>query len=212
MVLDPCYGMVLDPCYGMVLDPCYGMVLDPCYGMGLDPCYGMGLDPCYSMGLDPCYGMGLDPCYGMVLDPCYGMVLDPCYGIVLDPCYGMVLDPCYGMVLDPDTRQHDFRLNLDRHVIVHTFDPEFIVIEKLVESMSLAPGTLTFTPCNGWKVDKLCYKRQSTFILEDTFMVTISDVKECCVDWENYSQRNEGDHQLTVNLENSQDNHWELEV
>eukprot|EP00731_Ephydatia_muelleri_P033572 Em0032g34a len=108
--------------------------------------------------------------------------------------------------------QHDFRLNLDRHVIVHTFDPEFIVIEKLVESMSLALGTLTFTPCNGWKVDKLCYKRQSTFILEDTFMVTISDVKECSVDWENYSQRNEGDHQLTVNLENSQDNHWELEL
>ncbi|KAL5510868.1 hypothetical protein EMCRGX_G006479 [Ephydatia muelleri] len=104
-------------------------------------------------------------------------------------------------------RQLDFRLNLDRHEIIHTCDPEFIVIKKLVESMSLAPGTLTFTPCNDWKVDMLRYIRQSTFILEDTFMVTISDVKECSVNWE----RNEGE-QFTVNLEDSQDKHWELEL
>ena len=113
--------------------------------------------------------------------------------MVLDPCYGMVLDPCYGMVLDPDTRQHDFRLELNCHEIVHTCDAEFIAIKKLVESMSLRPGKLTFTPCNGWKVIMLSYKRQSTFLLEDTFMVTISDVKEYCVNWKNYSRRNEGD-------------------
>ena len=118
----------------------------------------------------------------------------------------------YGMVLDPDIRQHDFRLELDRHEIVRTCDAEFIVIKKLVESMLLAPGRLTFTPCDGWKVHILRYKRQSTFLLEDSFMVIISDVKEYCVNWENYSMRNEGD-QLIVNLEDFQDcRYWELKV
>ena len=91
------------------------------------------------------------------------------------------------MVLDPDIRQHDFRLELDCHEIVNTCDPEFIVVKKLVESMSLTPGSLTFTPCDDWKVNMLRYNRQSTFHLEDTFMVAISEVKECHVNWENYS-------------------------
>ena len=115
------------------------------------------------------------------------------------------------MVLDPDIREHDFRLELDCHEIVNTCDPEFIVVKKLVESMSLTPGSLTFTPCDDWKVNMLRYKRQSTFHLENTFMVTISEVKECHVNWEKYSRRNEGD-QLIVNLEDYQDRHWELEV
>ena len=115
------------------------------------------------------------------------------------------------MVFDPDIRQHDFRLELDCHEIVRTYDPEFIVVKKLVETMLLTPGSLTFTPCNGWKVNMLRYKRQSTFLLEDTFMITISDVKECFVNWESYSRRNEGD-QLTVNLEDFENRHWELEV
>ena len=118
----------------------------------------------------------------------------------------MVLDPCYDMVLDPDIRQHDFRLELDYHEIVHTYDPEFIVVKKFVESMSQTPQTLTFTPCDDWKVCMLRYKRQSTFLLDETLMVTLSDVKECCV---TCSRRNE---QLTVDLEDLQDRHSELEV
>ena len=117
-----------------------------------------------------------------------------------------------------DTRQHDFRLELDCHEIIPTCDPEFIVIKKFVESISQTPGTLTFTPCDGWKVNMFRYKRQSTFLYQDpdpdpdpdTFMVTMSDVKECRVAWENYGRRNEGE-QLTVNLEDLA-SHWELEV
>ena len=110
-------------------------------------------------------------------------------------------------------RQHDFRLELELHEAVNEYDPEFVAVKKMVETMCVPkPGTLSFCPCTDeWKVNLLRYKRQSTFVLEDTFLVTLSDVKECKVNWEHYGRDNL-DEPLEVNLEDFDDRHWELEV
>ena len=110
-------------------------------------------------------------------------------------------------------RQHDFRLEVCLHENVRRSDPEYSSVEKLVRTMYIPKsGILSFCPCTEqWKVELLRYKRQYTFVLEDTFLVTLSDVKECKVNWERYGRDNQGD-SLEVNLEDFSDRHWELEV
>eukprot|EP00731_Ephydatia_muelleri_P030231 Em0021g754a len=110
-------------------------------------------------------------------------------------------------------RQHDFRLEVCHHENVRRSDPEYSSVKKLVRTMYIRKsGILSFCPyTEQWTVELLRYKRQSTFVLEDTFLVTLSDVKECKVNWERYGRDNQGD-PLEVNLEDFSDRHWELEL
>lgn len=110
-------------------------------------------------------------------------------------------------------RQHDFRLNLSYYELIHKHNPEYSGCMKLVDSMSIpSSGSLCFLPCTGiWKVDLLRCTKRYTYVLEETFLITMSEVKEYKVDWEHYGRENQ-EKLLTVNLEDLADRHWELEV
>ena len=94
---------------------------------------------------------------------------------------------------------------------MHKHDCEYSCV-KLVDSMSITePGSVGFQPCTDmWKVNLLRYARRYTYVLEETFLITISEVKEYKVDWESYGRENKGQ-LLTVNWE-ALAGHWELEV
>lgn len=110
-------------------------------------------------------------------------------------------------------RQHDFRVELSCHDTVQKDEPEFSAITELVKSMSIAtPGRLTFQPCTNMANIKLVrYKTQHTYVLEETLLITLSDVKEYEVDLKHIGRENQGE-LVDVELDDPDDHHWELET
>jgi len=71
------------------------------------------------------------------------------------------------------------------------------------------PGTLKFIPrADEWNVNFIRYKRRETFFLDEKYMVTVTTVKEHCVDWREMRSGESVD----VAPENYEKPHMEVEV
>jgi len=79
-------------------------------------------------------------------------------------------------------RKHDIRLGLNRFESVPKRDS---TIQKLLRTITMPnPETLAFIPhTDEWVIDFIRHKRRETFFLDEKYMVTVTEVKECQIKW-----------------------------
>ena len=100
-------------------------------------------------------------------------------------------------------------MSISKQEIVHEGDPSYKTAEMMLEKIKMTIGSdqLILTPCTDeWIIDIIRHKIKDTYVLNELYMVAISNVSEYNVKgW----SCNEGEKKL---LEKYGDEHWELEV
>ena len=105
-------------------------------------------------------------------------------------------------------RKHDFRLELGLQKTVHKGDPYFKIIQDMVKTVSsTVPEQLSLVPYTGeWSVNLIRHKKRTSFLLDDTYMATIS----CITELDTRPEGCQAGDVVTLNL--SEKEHWEVEV
>ena len=106
-------------------------------------------------------------------------------------------------------RQHDIRLSLNHLQIVLDTDPHYRPVKRLLKTVTYSdPGTLTFVAsAQDWTVNYIRHKVRKGYVVDDKYIVTVSNVREYRVDWEKLDP----DSLLTVKPEDYE-THSEVEV
>ena len=103
-------------------------------------------------------------------------------------------------------------MTLNHYEVVKPEHPQYNTVNRLIRTLTLSSPddcTITFVPkTEEWNVDFIRHKKRCTYVLDDKYMVTVSSIRECKVDW----PRARSDEILDVTPDLYDETHTEIEV
>ena len=109
-------------------------------------------------------------------------------------------------------RKHDIRMVLKHYEVVKPDHLLYRTVNNLIRTLTLSnpnDSTISFVPrTENWNVHFIRHKKRHTYVLEDKYMVTISLIRECVLDW----PRAKSDEPLDVTPDLYKKSHTEVEV
>lgn len=110
------------------------------------------------------------------------------------------------------SRNHDIRMTLNHYEVVKPDDQLYHTVHRLTNTLKLSKSddsTINFVPkTQDWNVYFIRHKQRHNYVLDDMYMVTISQVRECVPDW----PRAENNKRLEVTPDLYNTTHTEIEV
>ena len=109
-------------------------------------------------------------------------------------------------------RKHDIRVTLNHYEMVKPDHRLYRTVNNLIRTLTLSSPddcTIGLVPrTENWNVHFIRHKKRHTYVLEDKYMVTISLIRECVLNW----PRGRNDEPLDVTPDLYNETHTEVEV
>ena len=109
-------------------------------------------------------------------------------------------------------RKHDVRTILKHYEVVKPDHQLCHTVNSLIRTLTLSSPddcTISLVPrTENWNVHFIRHKKRHTYVLEDKYMVTVSLIRECLLDW----PRAKTDELLDVTPDLYNKTHTEVEV
>ena len=103
-------------------------------------------------------------------------------------------------------------MTLNHYELVRPEHPQYSTVNHLIRTLTLSSpdnDTISFVPkTEEWNVDFIRHKKRHTYVLDDKYMVTVSSIRECRIDW----TRARSDEILDVTPDLYNETHTEIEV